>query len=214
MLASHARHSSTPGPHGPISLKALRNFLNFIFVTLFVTAGRRSAGILVTDAKAGERRSRVMRPSTLVGRPGLRDPGVHVDPREGGTDVQTGGALQGAHTIPPRGRLSALLAVVAVLAIAAFMALVVWAGPLSFGGAETREAVPAAGAGTAVVHDDAGSANRGLAPGYAPIHDDAGNLGAGLAPGYVPVHDDAGSVNRGLAPGYAPVHDDAGYANR
>jgi hypothetical protein len=88
--------------------------------------------------------------------------------------VQTGGVLQGAHTIPPRGRLSALLAVVAVLAIAAFMALVVWAGPLSFGGAETREAAPAAGAGTAVVHDDAGSVNRGLAPGYAPVHDDAG----------------------------------------
>ena len=150
-----------------------------------------------------------MRPNTLVGRPGLRDSGVHADPREGGTDVQTGGALQGAHTIPPRGRLNALLAVVAVLAIAAFMALV-GAGPFGFGGVETRETVPAAGAGTAVVHDDAGSVNRGLAPGYAPVHDDAGNLGTGSAP----VHDDAGSVNRDLAPGYAPVHDDAGYVNR
>jgi hypothetical protein len=84
--------------------------------------------------------------------------------------------LQGAHTIPPRGRLSALLAVLAVLAIAAFMALVVWAGPFGTGGVETREAVPAAGAGTAVVHDDAGSVNSGLAPGYAPVHDDAGRL--------------------------------------
>jgi len=100
--------------------------------------------------------------------------------------------------------------VVAVLAIAAFMALVVGAGPFGFGGVETRETVPAAGAGTAVVHNDAGSVNRGLAPGYAPVHDDAGNLGTGSAP----VHDDAGSVNRDLAPGYAPVHDDAGYVNR
>jgi hypothetical protein len=84
--------------------------------------------------------------------------------------------LQGAQTIPPRGRLSALLAVVAVLAIAVFMALVVWAGPISFGGVETRDTAPAAGAGTAVVHDDAGSVNSGLAPGYAPVHDDAGRL--------------------------------------
>jgi hypothetical protein len=172
----------------------------------------------------------VKRPDTLDGRPELRDPGVYADPREGGTDVQTGGALQGAHTIPPRGRLGSLLAVVAVLAIAAFMALVVWAGPIGFGGVETRETAPAAGAGTAVVHDDAGSVNRGLAPGYAPVHDDAGTVGTGLAPGYAPVrhdvgierptagtavvHDDAGSVNGGLAPGYAPAHDDAGHVNR
>ena len=108
--------------------------------------------------------------------------------------MQTGGALQGAHKIPPRGRLSELLAVVAVLTIAAFMALVVWAGPVGFGGVETREAVPAAGAGTAVVHDDAGSVNRGLAPGYAPVHDDAGNVQP--VTGTAIVHDDAGKVNR------------------
>ena len=153
-----------------------------------------------------------MRKGTLVGRPELRDPGVHADPREGGTDVQTGGALQGANTIPPRGRLNALLAVAAVLAIAAFMALVVWAGPLSFGGAETREAAPAAGAGTAVVHDDAGSVNGGLTPGYAPVHDDAGNLGAGLAPGYAPARYEVG-IERPTAR-TAAVHDDAGYVNR
>ena len=153
-----------------------------------------------------------MRPSTLVGRPGLRDPGVHADPREGGTDVQTGGALQGAHTIPPRGRLSALLAVVAVLAIAAFMALVVWAGPFGVDGVETRETVPAAGAGTAVVHDDAGSVNTGLAPVYAPVHDDAGNVGTGLAPGYAPVRHNVGTGHP--AAGTATVHDDAGNVNR
>jgi hypothetical protein len=149
---------------------------------------------------------------TLVGRLGLSDPGVHVKPREGGTDVQTGGALQGAHTIPPRGRLSAMLAVVAVLAIATFMAVVVWAGPIGFGGTDTREAAPAAGAGTAVVHDDAGSVNRELAPGYAPVHDDAGNLGTGHAAGTAIIHDDAGNANP--ATGTAIVHDDAGNMNR
>jgi len=120
--------------------------------------------------------------------------------------------LQGAHTIPPRGRLNMVLAFVAVLAIAAFMALVVWAGPTGFGGVETKEAVPAAGAGTAVVHDDAGSVSRGLTPGYAPVHDDAGNMGTGLAPQYAPVHDDAGNVNPET--GTAIVHDDAGQVNR
>jgi hypothetical protein len=105
--------------------------------------------------------------------------------------------LQGANTIPPRGRLNVLLAVVAVLAIATFLALVVWTGPFGFGGDETREAVPAAGAGTAIVHDDAGSFNRGLAPGYAPVHDDAGSVGTGHPmAGTAIVHDDAGNVNR------------------
>ena len=136
-----------------------------------------------------------MRKGTLVGRPELRDPGVHADPREGGTDVQTGGALQGANTIPPRGRLNALLAVAAVLAIAA-----------------TREAAPAAGAGTAVVHVDSGIGNRGLSPGYAPVHDDAGNLGAGLAPGYGPGSYQVG-IERPTAR-TAAVHDDAGHVNR
>ena len=135
-----------------------------------------------------------MRTGTLVGRPGRRDPGVHADHWEGVAEMQTGGAIQGANTIPPQGRLNGLLALVAVLAIAAFMALVMWAGPLGSGGVETREAVPAAGAGTAIVHDDAGQVNRGLAPGYAPVHDDAGNVNAGT--GTAIVHDDAGNVNR------------------
>jgi hypothetical protein len=101
---------------------------------------------------------------------------------------------------------------VAVLAIAAFMVLVVWAGPFGIGGVETREAVPAAGAGTAVVHDDAGSVNRGLAPGYAPVHDDAGSVGTGLAPGYAPVRHDVGTGHP--AAGTAIIHDDAGNVNR
>ena len=120
--------------------------------------------------------------------------------------------MQGVHTIPPRGRMGALLAVVAVLAITAFMALVIWAGPLGVGGSETRETVPAAGAGTAIVHDDAGSVHTGLAPGYAPVHDDAGNLGTGLAAGYAPVRHDLG-VERPSAR-TAVVHDDAGNVKR
>ena len=106
--------------------------------------------------------------------------------------MQTGGALQGANTIPRRGRPNALLVGVAVLAIAAIVALMVWVGPLGYGGVETRDAVPAAGA--AVVHDDAGAVHTGLAPGYATVHDDAGNMAP--AAGTAIVHDDAGYVNR------------------
>jgi len=84
------------------------------------------------------------------------------------------------------------LAGVAVLAIAAIVALMVWVGPLGYGGVETREAVPAVG--TAVVHDDAGNVHTGLAPGYAAIHDDAGNMAP--ASGTAIVHDDAGNLNR------------------
>jgi hypothetical protein len=106
--------------------------------------------------------------------------------------VQTGGALQGANTIPRRTRPNALLVGVAVLAIAAIVALMVWVEPFSFGGGETRDAVPAVG--TAIVHDDPGNVNTGLAPGYAPVHDDAGNMAP--AAGTAIVHDDPGNVNR------------------
>ena len=100
--------------------------------------------------------------------------------------------MQGANTIPTRTRPSALLAGVAVLAIAALVALMVWVGPLGTGGVQMREAVPAAG--TAIPHDDPGAVHTGLAPGYAAVHDDAGNLPpvAGTA---IP-HDDPGNVNR------------------
>jgi hypothetical protein len=101
---------------------------------------------------------------------------------------------------------------VAVLAIAVFMALVVWAGPFGTGGVKTREAVPATGAGTVVIHDDAGSVNRGLTPGYAPGHDDAGQVGTGLAPKSAPVNYDVG-IERPTAR-TAAVHDDAGFVNR
>lgn len=102
--------------------------------------------------------------------------------------------MQGANTIPRRSRPNAFLAGVAVLAIAAMVALLLWVGPLGSGGVETKDAVPAARAGTAVIHDDAGAVHTGLAPGYAPVHDDAGNLHP--TAGTAIVHDDAGNVNR------------------
>lgn len=118
--------------------------------------------------------------------------------------------MQGVNTIPRRSRPNALLAGVAVLTIAALVALMVWVGPLGSGGVEIRETVPAAGAGTAVIHDDAGSVHTGLAPGYAAVHDDAGNVDP--AAGTAILHDDAGNVNSGV--GTAIVHDDAGNVNR
>ena len=104
-----------------------------------------------------------MTKSKLLGRSERRDPTAPAgDPRKGGTAVRTGGAVQGVNTIPRRGRLNALLLGVAVLAIAALVALLVWVGPLGFGGAQTKGAVPPARAGTAVIHDDPGSVHTGL----------------------------------------------------
>jgi hypothetical protein len=123
--------------------------------------------------------------------------------------VQTGGVMQGANTIPRRSRPNALLAGVVVLAIAALVAMMVWVGPFGFGGVETKGAVPAAGAGTAIVHDDAGAVHPGPAPGYAAVHDDAGNVPP--ATGTAIVHDDAG--NMPPPAGTAILHDDAGNVN-
>jgi hypothetical protein len=116
--------------------------------------------------------------------------------------------LRGANTIPGRSQPNALLAGVAVLAIVALVAFMVWVGPLASGGVETRDAVPAAG--TAVVHDDAGSVHTGLAPGYAAVHDDPGNMHP--ATGTAIVHDDAGNMPPPV--GTAIDHDDAGNVNR
>ena len=106
--------------------------------------------------------------------------------------MQTGGTLRGANTIPRRGRTGALLAGLAFLAIAALVALMLWVGPFGSGGAETQDAIPAQG--TAVIHDDAGAVNPGLAPGYAAVHDDAGAVHP--TTGTATIHDDAGNVNR------------------
>lgn len=88
--------------------------------------------------------------------------------------MQADGALQGGSTIPRRRRLS----VVAIVVIAAMVvALVVWTAPFATsGGVGAEDAIPNTGAGSAIVHDDAG--NMPLGAGSAVIHDDAGNLHA------------------------------------
>lgn len=88
--------------------------------------------------------------------------------------MQADGALQGGSTIPRRRRLS----VVAIVVIAAMVvALMVWTAPFATsGGVGAEDAIPKAGAGSAIVHDDAG--NMPLGAGSAVIHDDAGNLHA------------------------------------
>ena len=65
--------------------------------------------------------------------------------------MQAGGAARrGVGAIPGRGRLNALLAVAA-------SALMVWVVSLTTSGVGVEDAAPRAGAGSAVVHDDAGN---------------------------------------------------------
>ena len=111
--------------------------------------------------------------------------------------MQAHGAAQGGvgTTIPRRGRrrlLEALLAIVATLVIVAVMALMT-RGVLSpaTGGVGAQDANLKAGAGSAVVHDDAG--NMPPATGSVLVHDDAGNMPIGA--GTAIAHDDAGNVN-------------------
>jgi hypothetical protein len=187
-----------------------------------------------------ERRWTVMGLGSQAGRSGFRNPdALGADQREGGTVVQTGGVVQGANTIPRRGRLNALLAVAAAVAIAAAVALLIWVVPPVTSGVGVEDAAPAARAGSAIVHDDAGSVHSGLATGYAAVHDDAGNMPK--VAGSAIVHDDAGSVHSGAGSaagakgeypetyyplpngklaslnagsGSAVIHDDAGSVNR
>lgn len=70
--------------------------------------------------------------------------------------MQADGALQGgASTIPRRRRLNVLLAIVV---IAAVVALLTWAAP--FASSEFGAEDANAGAGTAIIHDDAGNVQR------------------------------------------------------
>jgi hypothetical protein len=88
--------------------------------------------------------------------------------------MQAGGALHGGRTIPRRGRLRVL---VAIVVIAAMAALLVWVAPFASNEFGTEEANPnSAGAGSsAVIHDDPWNLPNSNA-GSAPIHDDAGNV--------------------------------------
>ena len=110
--------------------------------------------------------------------------------------MQAHGAAQGVGTtIPRRGRrlLEALLAIVAILVIVAMMALMT-RGVLSpaTGGVGAQDANLKAGAGSAVVHDDAGNVPP-TGTGTAVVHDDAGNIPIGADSAIA--HDDAGNVN-------------------
>ena len=71
----------------------------------------------------------------------------------GGTEMQVGSAVQGASTKHPHRGLKALLAIAAILVIAALVALVMWVTPLAApSGVGTEDAIPKAGAGSAVDH--------------------------------------------------------------
>lgn len=88
--------------------------------------------------------------------------------------MQVTGVEQGVSTIPRRSRLAVLLAIAAMMAIAAAVTLLALTIPPAPIGVETEQANPSAGAGSAIIHDDAGNANRDA--GSAVIHDDAGNV--------------------------------------
>lgn len=88
--------------------------------------------------------------------------------------MQAGNAARGVGTIPRRRRPNALLAAAAVLLVAAMVALMVWVVPLATSEVGVEDAAPRAGAGSAVIHDDAGNMPSGA--GSAIVHDDAGHL--------------------------------------
>ena len=77
------------------------------------------------------------------------------------------------------------------------VALLVWAAPLMTSGVEAQDANPNAGAGSALIHDDAGNMFPEAGAGSAVVHDDAGNMIPEVVGAGSPVvHDDAGNVNR------------------
>jgi hypothetical protein len=82
--------------------------------------------------------------------------------------------------------MEVLLTMAAILVVAAMVAVAVWVVPLATSGVGAEDAIPKAGSGSAVVHDDAGNVGSlsyplphgkvvsGAVP--AVVHDDAGNL--------------------------------------
>ncbi len=73
--------------------------------------------------------------------------------------MQVDGAVRGGSTIPRRRRPNVLLAIVAIVVITAMVALLVWAGAPARSGVEAEDAKSNAGAGSAIIHDDAGYVN-------------------------------------------------------
>ena len=89
--------------------------------------------------------------------------------------MQVDDAVQGVSTIPRRRRLNVLVAILAIVVIAAMVALLVWAAPLARSGVVgAQDADPKAGAGSAIIHDDAGNVHPEA--GSAVLHDDTGNV--------------------------------------
>jgi hypothetical protein len=108
--------------------------------------------------------------------------------------MQTDGAAprRRAGTRPKkRRRLSVLLATAAVVVMIATVALVVmWAAPLARSGAGAQDANPSgAGAGSAIIHDDAGNVNDDYSHPLPPGKAEQLNAGS------VVIHDDAGAVH-------------------
>jgi hypothetical protein len=84
--------------------------------------------------------------------------------------MQVDDAVQELSPIPRRRRLGVLLAIVVIAA------LVVWVVPLATSGVRAQDAIPKAGADSALIHDDAVSILPSA--GSAVLHDDAGSLAA------------------------------------
>ena len=131
--------------------------------------------------------------------------------------MQVSGPVQGASTIPRRRRLNALLAIVTIVLIAAMVALMVWAGALARSGVGAQDANPtAAGAGSAVIHDDAGNVHRNAGSGVmwaAPnVHRNAGSGVMWAAP-FANSGVGAEDAKPNAGAGSAIIHDDAGYVN-
>jgi hypothetical protein len=78
--------------------------------------------------------------------------------------------------LPGRGRIEALLAIVAILAVAAMVAVAVWVLSIATSGVGAEDVTPKAATGSAIVHDDAGNMPTTTGVGSAVIHDDAGTL--------------------------------------
>ena len=105
--------------------------------------------------------------------------------------MQAHSAAQGVGTIPRRGRrLEVLLAIAAIVVIVAVTALLARGVPPATSGVGAEDVNLKAGAGSAIVHDDAGNMLPGA--GAAVVHDDAGNMLTGA--GSSIVHDDAGNM--------------------
>ena len=105
--------------------------------------------------------------------------------------MQAHSAAQGVGPIPRRGRrLEVLVAIAAIVVIVALTALLARGTPPATGGVGAEDINLTAGAGSVIVHDDAGNIPPGA--GAAVVHDDAGNMLRGADSAIV--HDDAGNM--------------------